>query len=411
MNEGAVSAELGLAGWPAVAEEAIIARDVLLAERPAPACTSATSPPPAASTSSAGRRRAASPSRPRSRRTTCCSPTNSSRRATRDGRVRRPVQGEPAAAPRRGRRRPCAPPSPTARSTSSRPTTPRTRSRRRSASGRRRSFGMVGLESALSVVQQAVVDTGLLDVGDVARVLSRAPAAIGRLDGYGAPLAVGSPAPPHALRPGGRRRLRRRAPARQERQLARTSVASCRAGSSRRSTAACRRCSTACCREPEEVRPWIGSRSPSSSSSVVGAGVRGCSRAAGVRRAPAAGRARHRSRRRPPSSASPRSPRICSTSPRPAPARRSSGSPSRGLGFRSRADRHGRRAGIVLDLAGERPRLPPEADDPRRRPRHLDDRPRRSSADGLVFVRWVLGGTEVDSYLRPPTPTRLVTPP
>ena len=33
MNEGLVSAELGLAGWPAVAEEAIIARDVLLAEQ------------------------------------------------------------------------------------------------------------------------------------------------------------------------------------------------------------------------------------------------------------------------------------------------------------------------------------------------------------------------------------------
>lgn len=32
MNEGRVSAELGLVGWPAVAEEAIIARDVLLAE-------------------------------------------------------------------------------------------------------------------------------------------------------------------------------------------------------------------------------------------------------------------------------------------------------------------------------------------------------------------------------------------
>ena len=32
LHEGAVSAELGLAGWPAVAEEAIIARDVLLAE-------------------------------------------------------------------------------------------------------------------------------------------------------------------------------------------------------------------------------------------------------------------------------------------------------------------------------------------------------------------------------------------
>jgi dihydroorotase len=32
MNEGALSGRLGLAGWPAVAEEAIIARDVLLAE-------------------------------------------------------------------------------------------------------------------------------------------------------------------------------------------------------------------------------------------------------------------------------------------------------------------------------------------------------------------------------------------
>ena len=32
MNEGALSGELGLTGWPAVAEEAIIARDVLLAE-------------------------------------------------------------------------------------------------------------------------------------------------------------------------------------------------------------------------------------------------------------------------------------------------------------------------------------------------------------------------------------------
>ncbi len=32
MNEGSVSARLGLTGWPAVAEEAIIARDVLLAE-------------------------------------------------------------------------------------------------------------------------------------------------------------------------------------------------------------------------------------------------------------------------------------------------------------------------------------------------------------------------------------------
>ena len=32
MNEGEISARLGLKGWPAVAEEAIIARDVLLAD-------------------------------------------------------------------------------------------------------------------------------------------------------------------------------------------------------------------------------------------------------------------------------------------------------------------------------------------------------------------------------------------
>lgn len=52
-------------------------------------------------------------------------------------------------------------------------------------------FGMVGLESALSVVQASVVDTGMLDWADVARVLSRMPAEIGRLDGYREPLAVG----------------------------------------------------------------------------------------------------------------------------------------------------------------------------------------------------------------------------
>jgi dihydroorotase len=39
-----------------------------------------------------------------------------------------------------------------------------------------------------------MVDSGLLSWSDVARVLSSAPAAIGRLDGYDAPFSVGSPA-------------------------------------------------------------------------------------------------------------------------------------------------------------------------------------------------------------------------
>ena len=56
------------------------------------------------------------------------------------------------------------------------------------------SFGMVGLESALSVVQLALVDAGHISWSDVARVLSVAPAAIGRVDGYASPLSVGSTA-------------------------------------------------------------------------------------------------------------------------------------------------------------------------------------------------------------------------
>ncbi|MCJ1704960.1 dihydroorotase [Rathayibacter sp. VKM Ac-2926] len=55
-------------------------------------------------------------------------------------------------------------------------------------------FGMVGLESALSVVHAAVVEDGRLSWSDVARVLSSAPARIGRLDGYQHGLAVGASA-------------------------------------------------------------------------------------------------------------------------------------------------------------------------------------------------------------------------
>ncbi len=54
--------------------------------------------------------------------------------------------------------------------------------------------GMVGLESALRVVQQAVVDTGQLDWNDVARVMSATPARIGRLADAGTPLVAGAPA-------------------------------------------------------------------------------------------------------------------------------------------------------------------------------------------------------------------------
>ncbi len=55
-------------------------------------------------------------------------------------------------------------------------------------------FGMTGLETALRVVQEAMVETGLLDWAGVADRMSARPAAIGGLSGHGAPLAAGSPA-------------------------------------------------------------------------------------------------------------------------------------------------------------------------------------------------------------------------
>jgi dihydroorotase len=54
--------------------------------------------------------------------------------------------------------------------------------------------GMTGLETALRVVQLAMVDTGLLDWAGVAMRMSVRPAEIGRLTGHGAPLEPGAPA-------------------------------------------------------------------------------------------------------------------------------------------------------------------------------------------------------------------------
>jgi dihydroorotase len=55
-------------------------------------------------------------------------------------------------------------------------------------------MGMIGLETALSVVQEAMVETGLLDWAGVADRMSHRPARIGRLRDQGRPLAAGSPA-------------------------------------------------------------------------------------------------------------------------------------------------------------------------------------------------------------------------
>jgi dihydroorotase len=70
--------------------------------------------------------------------------------------------------------------------------------------------GMTGLETALRVVQLAMVDTGLLDWAGVAMSMSARPAAIGRVTGHGLSIAPGLPAnltlydpaaPPEAVNP------------------------------------------------------------------------------------------------------------------------------------------------------------------------------------------------------------------
>jgi dihydroorotase len=55
-------------------------------------------------------------------------------------------------------------------------------------------MGMRGLQTALSIVQQVMVDTGLLDWAAVADRMSVRPARIGRVEGHGRAIAVDAPA-------------------------------------------------------------------------------------------------------------------------------------------------------------------------------------------------------------------------
>jgi dihydroorotase len=55
-------------------------------------------------------------------------------------------------------------------------------------------FGMLGLETALSVVQETMVDPGLLTWAEVADRMSYAPARIGRVTDHGRPVEDGAPA-------------------------------------------------------------------------------------------------------------------------------------------------------------------------------------------------------------------------
>lgn len=198
LNEGALSSELGLAGWPAVAEESIIARDVLLAQhvgarlhichvstagsvevvrwakaRGIPV-TAEVTPHHLLLTEELARgydaRFKVNPPLRRDEDVVAL------REALADGTIDIVATDH---APHPTEAKECA--------------------------WDEAANGMVGLESALSVVQAAMVETGLLGWPDVARIMSSRPAEIGLLAGYDAPFATGSSANLTLVDPGARR--------------------------------------------------------------------------------------------------------------------------------------------------------------------------------------------------------------
>jgi len=199
MHEGVVSAQIGLAGWPAVAEEAIIARDVLLAEHVGSRLH-------VCHLSTAGSVEIVRWAKGRGIDVTAeVTPhhlvlTDELARGY-DARfkVNPPLRTQADVdAVRAG----LADGTIDIVATDHAPHTVEDKDCEWAAAA----FGMTGLETALSVVQEAMVDTGLLDWADVARVLSSAPARIGRVeDRHGRPIAVGEPANLTLVDPAARR--------------------------------------------------------------------------------------------------------------------------------------------------------------------------------------------------------------
>lgn len=68
-------------------------------------------------------------------------------------------------------------------------------------------FGMLGLETALSIAQQTMVETGLMTWAEIADAMSVRPAQIGRVTDQGRPLAVGEPANIVLYEPGAQRTI------------------------------------------------------------------------------------------------------------------------------------------------------------------------------------------------------------
>lgn len=187
MHEGVVSASLGLAGWPAVAEEAIVARDVLLAEH-------VDSRLHVLHLSTAGSVEIVRWAKARGVKVTAeVTPhhliLNDEQVRGYDPRfkVNPPLRTlADVEAVRAG----LADGTIDVVGTDHAPHPDEDKDCEWAAAA----FGMIGLETALPIVQKTMVDTGLFTWRDVARVMSEAPAQIGRDEGHGRVLAVGEPA-------------------------------------------------------------------------------------------------------------------------------------------------------------------------------------------------------------------------
>lgn len=185
MNEGPLSAELGLAGWPAVAEEAIIARDVLLAEHVGSRLH-------VCHVSTAGSVEVIRWAKARGIDVTA-EVTPHHLLLTDDlvagydprFKVNPPLRREEDALALRAA---LADGTIDIVATDHAPHPAEAKESEWDAAAN----GMVGLESALPVVHQTMVETGLIGWADVARVLSQTPARIGRLHGHGEAIAAGA---------------------------------------------------------------------------------------------------------------------------------------------------------------------------------------------------------------------------
>jgi dihydroorotase len=188
MNEGVVSAELGLGGWPAVAEESIIARDVLLAEHVG-------SRVHICHLSTAGSVEIVRWAKSRGIDVTAEVTPHHLLLTDELARSYNPVyKVNPPLRTERdvlALREALADGTIDIVATDHAPHPHEDKDCEWAAAA----FGMLGLETALSVVQQTMVDTGLLDWAGVAERMSYAPARIGRVsDQHGRPVAVGEPA-------------------------------------------------------------------------------------------------------------------------------------------------------------------------------------------------------------------------